>query len=919
MKNFLLLLIFSFSFAFTSKAQNHSLKGLVFDTSAAPLAYASVVLLNPNDSTLAFYGITNASGEFEIKNIQPGNYLLQTAYLGFIPFYKNIQIPYESSEKIVVIMKPVLMNLEGVEIVGDRIPMLIKKDTIEYNAASFKTQENAAVEDLLRKLPGVEVDRAGNVKAQGENVQKVLVDGKEFFGNDPKIATKNLPADVIDKVQVFDKKSDQAEFTGINDGEKTKTINLQLKEDKKTGHFGDLALGYGNNNRFKINGNLYRFRPKSQIAALAMMNNINEFGFSFSDYINFNGGLRGMSEGGSFSMSINSNDNIPIDFGQQITGLVTSGAGGINFSYEPRKNNRFTISYIANGSEKKLEETVNSQNFTNQVNYVQNNSLKETNNNFGHHLNSSWRNDLDSSKQISASAQLNVSSSNSNSKTLLNSYIENVILNQQNSFATDNFQSVNTSTRLSYLQKSKSNWPIFKIRLNGAYGASLNQTEWENMTQFFSNNSDLITQQFQENQNSNYNYSAFTSITRKLGNGFYLEPEISAGTDFEKLNRKQGVLPKEEIIIDSLSPQINRIYTWLKPGINFKKSTDEISFVLGLKSEIAQMPVKVFQNDISNKSFNYFLPSLSWEYDYKTGKRVGINYLTNVKLPTADQLNPILNPNNPLILSSGNSFLKPEYNHNLFINWFLFDQFSSNSFFISAQGKYTSDKINWARTINNDLSQNMILTNVDYAANASLEASYSAPIRKLGISVDLSFQEKYNEAINLVNDVKNINYTFSHEMSLNLSNRKKEKWDVETGVTANFVDSRFSIQKDLNNKFTTLTYFADFNYNPNKTWSFNFSADVMEYSSQSFGQQISVPLLKAKISYFFLANKRGTLILSAFDLLNQNSGVSRISELNYLQETRSNIIGRYVMLSFKFRINKTGNAPQGDIHIEMGK
>lgn len=919
MKNFILPLIFILTFGFYSKAQNHNLKGHVFDTTTSPLAFASVVLLNPNDSTLAFYGITNTSGEFEIKNIQPGNYLLQTAYLGFIPFYKNIQIPSENNEKLLIILKPALVNLKGVEITGERIPMLIKKDTIEYNASSFKTQENAAVEDLLRKLPGVEVDRAGNVKAQGENVQKVLVDGKEFFGNDPKIATKNLPADAIDKVQVFDKKSDQAEFTGINDGERTKTINLQLKDDKKAGYFGEISAGYGSDNRFKTNGNLYRFRPKSQFAALAMMNNVNEFGFSFSDYINFNGGLRGMSEGGSFSMRIDSRDNVPIDFGNQVTGLVASGAGGMNFSYEAKRNNRFTVSYIANGSEKKLDETKNTQNFTNQINYTQNNKLNELNNNFGHHFNTSWRNDIDSSKQITTSAQANLSNSKSNSKTLLNSYIDNVILNQQNSFAVDNFNSLNSNGKLSYLYKNKSNWPIFKLRLNGSYGTSLNKSDWENITRIFSQNNDVFSQQFQQNESSNYNYSAFTSITRKLGNGFYLEPEISLGSDFEKLNRKQGVEPNESIIIDSLSTEITRNYKWIKPGLNFKKSTDKVSFVLGLRAELAEMPVNEYQTELNNNTFNYLLPSLSWEYDYKTGKRVGVNYITNLNSPTIDQLNPVLNPNNPLVLSYGNSLLKPEYNHNLYLNWFWFDQFSSNSLYINAQGKVTQNKINWARTIYPDLSQEMRLTNVDYASRASLEASYSAPIRKLGISAEISFSEQYDEAINLVNNVKNINYTFSHEASLNLSNRKKEKWDINLGLTANFVNSRYSIQQALNNTFTTLTYFTEINFNPNKSWNFNFSADIMEYHSQSFGQQINVPLLKAKVSYFFLVNKRGTLTLSAFDLLNQNSGISRISELNYLQETQSNIIGRYIMLSFKFRINKTGNAPQGNIEIDMGR
>ena len=246
MKN--LYLIFTLALlSFTAAAQNKvNITGMVLDTAGTPMPYSTVSILNPSDSTLAFFGITNAEGSFKVANVQPGNYVLQASYLGFANQYLNITEEQLSQDLNIGVIKLGLkaVSLDGVELTGTQAPILIKNDTIEYNASSFRSKPNDNVEALLKKMPGIEVDRDGNIKAQGEDVQKVTVDGKEFFGNDPKMATRNLPADAVKKVQVFDKKSDVAEFTGVDDGERSKTINLELKEDKKKGTFGEIKAGY---------------------------------------------------------------------------------------------------------------------------------------------------------------------------------------------------------------------------------------------------------------------------------------------------------------------------------------------------------------------------------------------------------------------------------------------------------------------------------------------------------------------------------------------------------------------------------------------------------------------------------------------------------------------------------------------------
>ena len=202
-------------------------------------------------------------------------------------------------------MKSTPVSLGEVVVEEDYIPLRFKTDTIEYNTAAFVTKPDAVVEDLLKKLPGLDVDRAGNIKAMGEDIKKVLVDGREFFGSDPKMATRNVPADALRKVQVYDKRSDESEFTGIDDGTRDKTLNLMLKEDKKNAVFGELLGGGSKDGHYQASGKVYKFSKKNQFAALGMMNNINQFGFSFKDYIDFSGGIQGIGgHGGAVQIKI---------------------------------------------------------------------------------------------------------------------------------------------------------------------------------------------------------------------------------------------------------------------------------------------------------------------------------------------------------------------------------------------------------------------------------------------------------------------------------------------------------------------------------------------------------------------------------------------------------------------------------------
>jgi len=913
-----LTIFFSF-LVLASFGQSNKLRGRVLDDQGKPMPSATVVLLDPADSTLLYFGITTATGDWEIKNIKTKSYLMQFAFLGFETEYRKLVIPTPDGEEWgIIALTPKPVNLDDIQVIGEYVPMQLKKDTIEFNARAFKTKPDAVVEDLLKKLPGIQVDRAGNIKAMGEDVRKVLVDGKEFFGNDPKVATKNLPADAIDKIQVFDKKSEEAEFTGIDDGTRNKALNLVLKEDHKNGVFGHVLAAYGSDNHYKGSGKLYRFTDKTQMAALAMQNNINQYGFSFQDYLDFNGGMMSMMSGGSSKIVMGGDGGLPVNFGQQINGLNTSGAGGLNFSYSPAKDRRFFISYLANGTKKNLIQNTNTQNFISDGSYLQEQYLDQTQRDTTHSLNFGIRYRIDSSQNIYLDGGASFNFSNAWGQKYTSSFRDKQMVNWLNNNSNQGSDRISGNAKASWLKKLNGNKTVVKLAGNGSLSKSITNQEWQNKTYFAVSDLESLENLYQDNQIDELSYSVNASVTQRLGKRIYFVPQISASSSQESLVRTQRFLYPNDAIIDSLSPAFNKSYDRIQPKLTLKRSSDKLQLNLFLNSEWYKTQNFLWNGGgVENTQF-VFLPGFSIDYEYNTGKRINLILQSNLVQPSINQLLPVANTTNSLSVSYGNRSLKPEHQQNIFLHWIIFDQFSFTSLFTGINATYTRDKINWSRTIDDQLGQTLHLLNVDDDFRVSGNMDFSTPIRKLGIKINAGLSESWNRGINLVNGVENINTNMSHSFSLSVDNRIKKKWDVVAGGSVRLTDAKYSLQESLNNRYTNISYFSEIRFTPNDSWNFMISADVTNYNDQSFGEAISIPLISAEVSYFFLKNKRGSLSLEGVDLLNKNTGIQRISELNYLRETRSNTIGRYVMLSFKYRLNKMGDN-KGGIEVKMHK
>jgi len=899
--------------------QNWMLTGRLYDNEAEPLLAGTVVLLNPVDSTMEFFAISNSQGLFELRNVKQGDYLLQASFMGFKSFYSALRIPRtEGPDLGDIVMQPLPVDLEGAEVVGEAVPLQISGDTVVYNAAAFKTRPDAMTEELLKKLPGVEVDRAGNIKALGEDVNTVYVDGKEFFGSDPTVATRNIPADAINKVKVYDKKSDESEFTGIDDGTRNKTVNLELKEDKKKGVFGDVLAGYGSDQHYKASGKIYRFTNKIQMAGLGMINNVNEYGFSFNDYLDFSGGIAAMKGGGgSARISLGGDNAFPINFGQPVDGLATSGAGGLNFSYSTDKHNRSYISYLLNGSKKDLEQETLTERYTPEGSFMTEDLTDQQTGDMAHRINFGLRRRIDSTHNLIFNGNVGLRFNDLSRIQETENWSGEQLISSQLSNRGEQADRISGNLSGSYYRMLGKNNSVLKFSADASYSKGLDQVQIDNQTDYYNGGVQENYRQFQDNRSDRLDVSMQAAYTQRIGKGLYIDPMVRLGINQEELDRIQGSLDNGMLPVDSVSPAFTKDHRWIRPGFNFRWNTPKSQLSIGILGEFLSV-----QNELNVEAYPktrpaYFTPAFSWDYSASTGRKFNFYYSSAVNTPTVNQLLPVVNGLNPLNIYYGNASLRPEFMHSAMLHWLVFDQFSFTSFMLSLSGAYTRDKINWSTHVSDDLVQVSTLTNVDWDYSSSLNIDFSTPIRKLGIKINLDAEESWNRGLSLVNEVSNMYNTLNQRYSLSADNRKKKRWDVESGLGINLTQTWYNIHSSLNNRYFDFSWFADIRYTPSERWHFEITADVSSYSDLGSEGAVRVPLLRAKLSHSFLAHNRGVLTLSAFDLLDRNQNVQRLSELNYLRETRSNTMGRYFMLSFKYRLNKM--AREGGIQVDFSR
>lgn len=930
-KIFLLLLLACLTTTLLAQ-KNGSVNGVAFDTiSKQPVAAATVTVLERKDSSLVTFTMTGSDGRFELKGLANGDYRLMITHVSYHNSNKFFSITEanKTAELGNLIMNDKAKVLEEVVLAAEAPPVTLINDTIQYNAGSFKVQPNASVEQLLKKLPGVKVEKDGTIKAQGEKVNRVLVDGKEFFGNDPKVATKNLPADAVDKVQVYDKQSDQATLTGFEDGNYEKTINLKLKKDKKKGMFGKVNAGVGNKERYEGKFNVNSFKGARQFSAIGMGNNTNAEGFSFMDILNFSGELARMQRGGGGNININISGEdaaaMGINGGGRNNGINTAWGGGLNYNNIIGSKLDFQSNYFYNRYNPNQESHIQRQYFLPDSSYFYNQNSFADNLNNNHRFNLNTLYQVDSMNSIRITPSFSYQTTNNRSQTDYQTLSEDKVLTNEgfsnNTSATKGYNFRNDITwRKKFARKGRT----FSLSLQTSLNESDGDGSLSSINSFYYPNGSLLKRDTLNQQSTTKGdlkgYNARAVYTEPVWKKSLLEFSVSKSNtkstseklthDYNKLNGKYDQLN------NTLSNDFENTYGYINAGIRIRTQKKKYSYAVGANWQQAELEGKIttgVKDSLISKTFRNILPNARFQYNFTRFKSFSLSYNTSTNQPGMSQLQPVPDNSNSLNIREGNPDLKQEFNHTAQVHLTLVSPYKNKNLFMFLTAQATQNKIVNYDSINSLGVKRTKPVNVNGVYNINSSISYSMPVRFLKGTVEVSSNTGVFKTKQFINTVGNDIRTFSVGPELRLDMNPTEKLNVGVGAGFNYNKTKYSLQSALNTNYLSQEYNASLDWEMPK--GFFFATDFMYTinSQRAAGFNTKVPLWNASISKQMLKFNRGELKLSARDLLNKNVGISRNTNNNYIEDSKVLTLRQFFLLSFTYSLSKTGlnNAGSG--------
>ena len=874
-------------------------QGSIVDEANAALTGATVVMLDSQDSSMVSFAISDDQGRFLLEDVPSGDHILQVSFVAYKTLSQDVQINDQGRRQDIgsFQLEPSNEILQEVTVKAEHIPIGLIGDTISYNTAAFKTKPGASVEDLLRNLPGLEVERDGSIKAMGEDVDNVLVDGKEFFGDDPKIATRNLEAEAVDKVQVYDKKSEIAEFTGVDDGDEEKTINLKLKEDYKNGGFGNVDINGGLEGSYSGKLNYNRFSPSVQAAAIVSANNINQQSFTFNEYIQFMGGIgnaiaanNGMISFGEFGSA------------QAPRGISQNISGGINFNNDFSKKLKLTSHYFYLSDQQDLNETTNAQQFLENGTFSsldQRNSLTENQN---HRLSAKldfkpnpfnqfiFKNNLSGIFNDLNNMQMTTLSGVGN-ETVTNS---DILQNSDQLGYEGSLQ-----YRKKFSKEGRSWISSSKLQL-GTYDQEADLTNILNI--------ESVDQRIQQMQAYDYNFRRLnvnTNYTEPLGNKTYLS--FKYNVDAERENPAKNFFD-----VNGQGSEFNQVLSgdYLKEvllncvRLSLAKNSKNVKLNFSLGGQWSNIDGFSERGvlDLQNDSF-YWLPGFSLDADLSSSKSIRLNYSTSIRLPTLSQLAPLPDNSNPNLFILGNPNLEPEYNHTLSLGYSAIDRFNFKNFFANIYLSVVDNRIINSLTIDENLLKTSRPFNTDRLTSLNAYLSYSAPIRPLKLKFRTSLNSTYSSYVSFINDLESQVRESNTSIQLSLGNRNKETVDVSSGVRLNFSTRDYEVNEDFSQNFFNYSLFVDGALNISDDWKWSTSFDFINYSDEFFGAGLDYKLWNMTLEKGFAQNK-WAIKITAYDLLGQNQGISRTGGINSLFNTQFNTLTRYFMLGLRYKLGR---------------
>ena len=943
-----LLAIFIVTYT-TSQAQ--SVKGKLLDLiDNSPLAGATLKLTGVKDTTVKFGSLSDGQGNFAFKDIPTDSFSLQVSYIGYENFkqYVSVTDSIPDVDLGILFLPKQSKQLGEVTVVASTPPTQQKGDTIQYNASQFKVNPDANAEDMIKKMPGITVDK-GTVTAQGEQVKKVTIDGREFFGDDATAALRNMPAEVIDKIQVFDRLSDQAQFTGFDDGNSAKAINIITKANMRNGQFGRVYAGYGTDNRYSAGGNVSFFKGSRRISIVGLANNINQQNFAAQDLLgvtsNSNrggggGGTRGGGGGGPRGGGgggaprgggaggfggFGSSNNFLV--GQQ-SGISKTNAFGINYSNLWGKKTDVTGSYFFNNSNNSNNEISNRQYFLggdSSLFYNENSFSKS--NNYNNRVNLRIEYKIDSSNSLIITPNISFQKNTSlNNVVGINSYSPTNLVsesrNQTNSYTSGYNFSNNILYRHSFSKRGRTISFNFNTGLNRRQG----QTYLEAVNKYYdsgSNTNDSL-QQFMDQSNHGYQLSGNIAYTEPVGKSGQLQmnynPSYSKSKADQETFQYDYAGAKYSLFDTTLSNKFDNTYTTQNGGISYRYGNRDNMFSLGMNyqhSKLSGDQTFPYVTTI-NKTFSNILPNAMARIKFSARSNIRIQYRGSTNAPSITQLQDVINNTNPLLLSTGNPDLKQQYT-NFFITRYSFTNAQKGqSFFANLFLQNVNDYIANATYIagkdsvlNNSITlkrggQLTKPVNVNGYWSIRSFFAFGLPLKFIKSNLNWNGGWSYSKIPGIINYASNISNNYTYNLGAVLASNVSQYVDFTISYNANFNVVKNSIQPQLDNNYFTQSAGIQLNLLAKTGWFFQNDLTNQSYSGLAAGFNQSYWLWSMSAGKKFLKDQSSELKLSVFDLLKQNRSITRTITETYVEDVQTDVLRQYFMLTFSYKLKNFG-------------
>lgn len=897
--------------------QGYDIRGTVVDSAGSGIGGAMVVALALPDSALTKFVQSNGEGAFVLSGIVPGSYVLQVTLLGHQTHRQEVSVTNADVQAGRIDMPILAVEMEPLVISIEHVPFLNRRDTLSYNAQAFETRPNATVEELLRRLPGIEVAEDGSIKAQGKDVQNVLVDGKEFFGSDPTIATKNLPADAIRQVQVYEKESDMAEFTGIADGEEETTINLELREEARVGYFGQISGGVGADMRdygltesfvedpmrYDESLNINRFSPNTQLALIGRLNNVNDAGFQW-------GGGEIEARGGGFG------GGGPDLGGGRDDGFTETMTLGLNANRDFGERTWIRSSYFLSTLDNLQNGTIQEQQLLgSEVSSLVGQTRNVQADNTSHSLNLNAQLSFAEGHELRLRGNLGVRSSTNTTATSqqtttpdgdpLNSAVTDYLTDSDN---------VNGDARLTWRKRLGESGRTLVAEARADLSdsdrfADLSSAIERTLTDGSMTTEEIIQEQL--NEGRTFNQQLRLSWTEPIGSEAFVElfgerEAIDEDEDKSVFDLGSGA----PIFNDLQSSAFDRTYTYLRGGTRLSRNTDRTRMTLGLQVQNSNLDGIVLDRDETITSgYTHFLPFANLRFELDDGRNLSFNYRTSTREPSMTDLQPFVDNRDPLNVYIGNPDLTPEYTHRLNADYRFFDAFSFLNLFTYANVNYTTNDITTARTVDAQGLQMRSPINSGNTWSTNGGINFGTPIRPLGVRVNLNYNLSYSRGTEFVNDEENDTRTIGNTIGIKLDNRSKSKFDVAIGTDLNFSSVDYSLNERLSQGYLNSVWYATGAFYLG-SWTLDTRFNYQRYDQDLFGPGNNIAMWQMSISRLILGD-RGEVAVTAFDLLDQNQGVRFTNSATSIREQRTQALGQYVMLKFNYRLGANPGGGRG--------